>query len=493
MKAKTIIIIGGGISGLSAGIYARKSGFRTIVIEAQNNPGGNCTGWSRKGYFFEGSMHWLNGSSMASPMHRLWLETKALNEESLITNKDPFLSCDYEDKRINAFRNVDLFEAHLLEQSPQDKQHINELCDLIRHFKKLHPPIPDVFGVKMRNRGPSLIKQVPSLMPFLLRMPFLNRITVKEYAKRFKDPAIRLLLCHVVRSDYDMFSFFYIISCFMSNDGGYVEGGSIRMIKNMAQYYSELGGELKCGLKVEKISSDGGTGGKVRGVIANGELIPGEAVILAFDLQNAADDFFDFPLRESWMDRLWKKTGLIINTFIGLGIRTDLSSIPEAMVFPVAPFEYGGARIENLLMYNYAGVAGYAPPGCSAVTIRIQSDSYDYWKEMKDKGLYNLRKEELFMTILGRLEEKYPSIRGKTEVWDIATPLTYERYCGSWRGCWMTVPLPGRKTYNLKSRNLRGLYFAGHRMMPPGGMPPALMTGRRAVQYLCRDFHVPFG
>lgn len=31
--AKKIIIIGGGVSGLSSGIYARKSGFETIILE----------------------------------------------------------------------------------------------------------------------------------------------------------------------------------------------------------------------------------------------------------------------------------------------------------------------------------------------------------------------------------------------------------------------------------------------------------------------------
>ena len=43
-----------------------------------------------------------------------------------------------------------------------------------------------------------------------------------------------------------------------------------------------------------------------------------------------------------------------------------------------------------------------------------------------------------------------------------------------------------------REEGLDGLYFAGQRMSPPGGLPIALMSGRTAVQYLCRDAGVVF-
>ena len=79
-------------------------------------------------------------------------------------------------------------------------------------------------------------------------------------------------------------------------------------------------------------------------------------------------------------------------------------------------------------------------------------------------------------------------------VWDIATPLTYERYCGTYRGSWMTITPPGSgpASYPVKSKNLRNVYFAGQRIMPPGGMPGAVVTGRTAAQYLCKDYNAVF-
>ena len=50
LKKKKIIVIGAGISGLSAGIYGLKSGFDVTIIEKNPVVGGLCTGWYRQGH-----------------------------------------------------------------------------------------------------------------------------------------------------------------------------------------------------------------------------------------------------------------------------------------------------------------------------------------------------------------------------------------------------------------------------------------------------------
>lgn len=77
---------------------------------------------------------------------------------------------------------------------------------------------------------------------------------------------------------------------------------------------------------------------------------------------------------------------------------------------------------------------------------------------------------------------------------DVATPLTYERYCGTYHGSWMTVVGKGDKmiTYPCKPDTIDCLYFAGQRMSAPGGLPVAASTGRTAVQYLCKDTDTVF-
>ena len=43
MTDKSIIIIGAGIAGLSAGCYGQMNGYRTQIFEMHNLPGGLCT------------------------------------------------------------------------------------------------------------------------------------------------------------------------------------------------------------------------------------------------------------------------------------------------------------------------------------------------------------------------------------------------------------------------------------------------------------------
>jgi phytoene dehydrogenase-like protein len=51
--AKSIIIIGSGLGGLSAGVYGQLNGFTTRIYELGSQPGGQCASWQRKGYTFD--------------------------------------------------------------------------------------------------------------------------------------------------------------------------------------------------------------------------------------------------------------------------------------------------------------------------------------------------------------------------------------------------------------------------------------------------------
>ena len=55
------IIIGGGITGLTAGAYLAKAGKKVIVIEQNSLPGGYWTSFIRKGIIFDITAHWTIG------------------------------------------------------------------------------------------------------------------------------------------------------------------------------------------------------------------------------------------------------------------------------------------------------------------------------------------------------------------------------------------------------------------------------------------------
>jgi phytoene dehydrogenase-like protein len=79
MKKHKLIIIGAGIAGLSAAYFAQKSGFDVEVYEKHDKPGGLCTSWSRKGYTFDGCIHWLVGTKPGTEFYKLWHEIGAFD------------------------------------------------------------------------------------------------------------------------------------------------------------------------------------------------------------------------------------------------------------------------------------------------------------------------------------------------------------------------------------------------------------------------------
>ena len=88
MDSGSMIIIGAGVAGLSAGCYGRMNGFETTIYEMHDKPGGVCTSWKRKGYVFDGCIHWLVGSRPGSDFNRVWMELGALQGREIVDHEE---------------------------------------------------------------------------------------------------------------------------------------------------------------------------------------------------------------------------------------------------------------------------------------------------------------------------------------------------------------------------------------------------------------------
>ena len=69
---KKVIIIGAGISGMTAGIYALDNGYDVTIYERHSIVGGQCTGWDRKGAYIDGCAHWIVGTNPNSDFYPIW-------------------------------------------------------------------------------------------------------------------------------------------------------------------------------------------------------------------------------------------------------------------------------------------------------------------------------------------------------------------------------------------------------------------------------------
>lgn len=488
-----LIIVGGGISGLSAGIYAQQSGIEATIFESHSIAGGNSTSWRRNGYLFEGGLHWLVGSSDSTPLNELWREVGALQENNPIHNRDPFITYVGKNGSAELYRDTKRLEESLIAMSPQDEKIIRSFSKSIAAVSKVSMPITDIKGVKVKKKHKMSLSMMLSMIGSMKTMAKLSQLSVGEYISQFKDARLRELLSTVVGSEeFSANSLTFTLGGLAANDCGYPKGGSLRMAQNMADTFKKLGGKLVLNSCVDKVNI---TNAKADGVWSGGKLYKSDAVIVTQDTVSAVDRLFEVPLKEAWIDELKKNVSPINCTFMSLGIAADLSHIPANAIFPLEKaFTYGGVSHKSISVNNYAGFEGYAPQGCTSLTIILMEDTYDEWKARKADGTYEQKKHELAELIIDRLTSVIPQIAGKVDVWDIATPLTYERYCGTYRGSWMSIMKPGkqRMQYPAKSESIKGLYFAGQRMLVPGGLPVALTSGREAVQYVCLDQDIVF-
>jgi phytoene dehydrogenase-like protein len=261
------------------------------------------------------------------------------------------------------------------------------------------------------------------------------------------------------------------------------------MACNMADTFTSLGGKILYrtpALGVEKTDS----GWAVRTAAGT---MDADAVIISADARTAIDSLFPEPLTDRWARRMRKGLETTQCMFIGLGIKASLQDWPRSMQIVLRkPFQAAGLSFGTLVVNNYSREADYAPEGCSTLTCLLHGPSYEFWKQARQDGRYKQEKQAVVERFIEALGEVIPEIRGNVEVTDMATPLTYERYCDTFEGSYMTDWLPGRSACTAPIRYRKGIYFTGQRTSFSGGLPIAAETGRRCAQKLCKDFALEF-
>ena len=490
---KKIIVVGGGIAGLSAGVYAQKCGFDVTILESHSMAGGNCTSWKRKGYLFEGGMHWLTGSNPNDQVNKMWRHIGALDDSVKILCPEPFMEYNYQGTPIRIYRNIDTTEKHLITISPIDEKEIRKMCNNVRKVQNLAMPITDIKGVKVTKKNRPPLSLLFSAVAAIRLMNSFSRISRDAYVSRYSYEGLRNLFRACLTEKSGVVPIFFTLGTLARGDGGFPEGGSLPFVRRIVNTFSDLGGKILCNTKAEKILIENG---KFCGVKTSGERLAADAVIITADTM-AIDHLFDTPPQSAWLDKMKKTTEPTMNTLISLGVDADLRKYPKSAIYKLEkPFSLAKENFEYLAVNNYAHDPVYSPEGKSAITVSLPGDTYDFWKSAKAENRYSEEKQKIADTVIEALTVFIPELSGKgtIEVCDIATPLTYERYCGNWKGSWMTEMTPSMKmnAYPAFIKGISGLYFAGQRMMPPGGLPVALMTGRTAVQHLCKDTDTVF-
>jgi phytoene dehydrogenase-like protein len=488
MKNKKVLIIGGGIAGLCTGIYLRKSGFETEILEMHSMAGGLATAWKRNGYTFENCIHWLVGSKGGEDLNSTWKEVMDLHRLEFYS--DPIYQViESGDTRLVIYRNVDRMEHEFLARAPEDALAIKEFAKLVRQLSSLKLPGGDNPFVRMI----SYIKATPYL--WILRK--YTRFSMAQYAVRFTHPLLKRFFSSAL-GDLSLLAIAFSLAWMTRGNAGYPIGGSLKIIGLIEEQYKKLGGSIHFGAKVERIIVENGSAVGI--ILENGNRMMADAVVSAADIHTTLFHFLQGQYLTSQFEGVFKNYKPFPSYVqVSLGVGAELKDEPGLLSVSLEnKIEIDPKTREDFVtfrIFNYDPTL--APAGKTTVTCFLPTFNHEYWYLLRetDKARYEKEKLRIAEAITSVFEERYPAVKGKIEVVDVATPATIIRYTGNWKGSmegWLLTPETGIKQLPHTLPQLKNFYMAGQWLSPGGGLPAGLLTARKAALSICRSNKVKF-
>jgi phytoene dehydrogenase-like protein len=321
-EPKKILIIGGGIAGLCAGVYARKCGYHAEVLEMNTLPGGLAMSWRRGEYTFETCLHWLLGSKPGADLRDYWEE---LFDISALRFVDPEEVARIETESGESLAiptDPDRLEATLLARSPADAKAIRAFVGDVRRLGRFRMPYP---GQGWAAQAGILLRDLP-IFPTLSRV---SKMTSEEYGARFQDPLIRAYFGRGELAQLSAVAVVFSLAWMSVRNAGYAIGGAQAIIRPIEKRLKELGGSIRYCARVERILVENGAAVGVQ--LAGGETLRGDWVISAADGHTTLNEMLGGAYTSPQLKTAYEK-----NARCGHGSRPH-AALPDLPVGRAAP------------------------------------------------------------------------------------------------------------------------------------------------------------
>ncbi len=490
---KKVLIIGGGVYGLSVGSYLARNGFDTEIYEMHSLPGGVCTAWERKGYVFDFCIHWLMGSSPGKSLYHLWQELGAVQGRTMIES-DIYIR--WENKAGEAFTvytDPEKLRAEMYRLGPEDTRFIDSFIRGIRSFSKMDMP------GRNEDKTLGLMLKMAGMMPQFLKW---GGMTVTRFAGKFKSPVLKQFFLEMYgmgsMDDFPVIGMMMMLGFMAARTNGYPVGGSLEFARAIEKTYLNHGGRIFYHSKVDRVLVEDG---KAIGISIKDKKIYGDYIISAADgyttLNRMLEGKFSHPkLTHAYTS--WKIFPSLI--FVSLGINRKFEGPVSTFFFPAKhslSIEGGKQTLTNVGLRFFNRGEGLAPQGKTPVISMINTYNYQYWVDLrkKDKLKYEAEKKRIADWIILEAESYFGDFSNKVEVVDVATPETIIRYTGNWQGSyegWLPDKNNMMKQLPVRLNGLSNFYMIGQWVTPGGGLPPAAMGGRKLAQAMCRQEKIKF-
>lgn len=463
-----IVIIGGGVAGLSAGITAAMAGHRVNVCEKNRNPGGNLVGWDRRGYHIDNCIHWLTGTNPKTKLYKSWQALGALGKYELYQPKTLY-TAEHGGKTLSLYSSLEKTEEAMLAASEGDEAEIRSLIRAVKAMNVISGT--DSFGLKSAGH-------------FLTLAKYLG-LTVRELSERFNSPLLRSFIASFFGDEFGAVALINVISTFTSGNGALPKGGSSAMAAAMAERLKEVGGNLILGCEAVKVKTEVGRAVAVQ--LRDGRVLPADTVILACD-PKAASRLLPLALPYVLENR-YRTLSRFSSYHTAFGVSLERLPFTSTFILDI-PDKYksvlGG---ERLVLREFSHEPGFSPVGKSLLeaTVFVGSAFSDRFIEKRraSEDAYRAYKGKLSDIVERIITERFPALAGSISRIDSWTPATYERYLGAHGGSYMSFILPKNyipKSFSPRVAGYKNVLFATQWQTLPGGLPMAAGCGISAAR-----------
>lgn len=480
-----VIVVGAGNGGLVAAGTTAKNGFKTLLLEKHNLPGGCATSFIRGRFEFEPSLHELSGVGVPGNrdyvyniIHDLGAEVDWRYEKNMfraiVTGPDGY--------DVTVRSGIKGFCKSVDEAVPGSYKKVMSLFKLAKHDGKALDYIT-------RKKGK------PNKLVMALRYGNFMRAashTVEEVEKAFGIPEkarniVNTYWCYlgVPTSELNCMHYLNMLRSYVEFGAAMPAKRSHEISESLIKAFRDNGGEVWFNSKVTGFLTD--DSGKVCGVEVNGQKIYAKEVIsniIPNNVFNMMDQkkipSVDLKLANS------REFGVSVSTiYLGLDCSREELGIDDYTTFimnhpdPKVQHDTNGLYIVNCLN---TVIPESSPKG----TCTLFFTTLCYGKDLPDlkPEEYKKYKNELAEKYIGEYEKLTgKDIRSHIEEISVATPVTFARYLDTPDGTIYGYRLSdwdnlmSRVAHEAKEYTIPGLSFVGGHHIRGDGYCSAYYTG----------------
>jgi all-trans-retinol 13,14-reductase len=494
-----VIIIGGGLGGLTAGAKLAKEGKKVLLIEQHNKPGGCATTFKRNDYIVEVGLHEMDGLDKDDFKLTVFQDLKISDNVEFVRVPE-FYRFVNERMDIVIPDNTEKVIDTLTRKFRDDEQGIRKffkvIVDLRREIWKLPrerwkvlfalPVFPIVFPKLVSYRN----ETVGNFLDSIVKNDDLKLVLLGNLGYYHNDP-------------YTMSMLYYAAAqgSYYSGGGWYIKGGSQKLSDYLSRVIKDCGGEVLLNHLATKIITEDN---RAMGVEYTKKVREDSERLKVFAqniIANAAiPNVANHLLSPEASRRLRSQTEnleiacSILTVYLGfkkpareLGNKHYSTFVFDPTIHKQADIlknSKGDFRSRIFCFVDYSQIdSGLAPEGKSLGVIA----TYDYisdWVNLSPRE-YRAKKEEVAHILIARLDNLIPGIKKEIEYYEVSTSKTISRYTLNPAGtAYGYAEIPGQaglRRIRQKSP-IKNLHFASAWTFLGGGFSGVIASG-----YFCAE------